>query len=85
MRADTKRGYRVEFYDGISFNANTGQWDLMEELRRQLYCIEYGIHDVDEFNMILESSSRHFITFGKSRLPMHAVPLSRHLSTNYNL
>ena len=73
-RANTKRAVRTLFYDGAAFAQCSDDWDVIMELRRRVYCVECSIPFEQEFDELLEKTSRHAVCYGAL---YHVCPYSR--------
>lgn len=62
MRATDLRGLKFSFYDAGYIEAN-GQWDILCEMRKMVYCTEMGIPTDQEFVAAEEAQSRHMIGY----------------------
>ena len=63
-RANLKRVVRTLFYDGAAFAQSSDDWDVIMELRRRVYCVECSIPFEQEFDELLEKTSRHAVCYG---------------------
>lgn len=57
VKAAVKRSHKVDYYPGHSIKA--GEWDIVMEIRKVVFCEELGIPHDQEFNSELEPSSIH--------------------------
>ena len=63
QKANLKRAIKSTFYDGTSFDQVSEDWDMIMELRKRVFCGECAIPIEQEFNEILEKTSRHVVCY----------------------
>lgn len=62
LRAQELHSFKAEFYDPSNIQEN-GQWDILAELRKRIYCTEMCIPAEEEFVSQQEGESRHMIGY----------------------
>ena len=63
MKSNERRAFHIEIHDGSVINKDESKFDVIFEVRK-LIADEFGINKHEEFDIVIEQTSYHFMGTG---------------------